>query len=141
MAICGTCGKHDIFLTMTVSPNWPEIQKELLWEVDPAPGANHQRRRHKASDHPDIVACVFELKKNALLKEIKDSIFGKKWLLESRLWNSKKEDYHTFMFLFGCIKMIKFMMLSRLTPLYLPKSLIPNSSPDCYQLYASWSLW
>ena len=72
MAICRTYGKPDIFLTMTANPNWPEIQEELLWEVDPAPGANHQRRRQKASDCPDIVAHVFELKKNALLKEIKD---------------------------------------------------------------------
>ena len=75
MAICRTYGKPDIFLTMTANPNWPEIQEELLWEVDPAPGANHQRRRQKASDRPDIVARVFELKENALLKEIKDGIF------------------------------------------------------------------
>jgi hypothetical protein len=77
MAICRTYGKPDIFLTMTANPNWPEIQEELLWEADPAPGANYQRRRQKASDRPDIVARVFELKKNALLKEIKDGIFGK----------------------------------------------------------------
>ena len=77
MAICRTYGKPDIFLTMTANPNWPEIQEQLLWEVDPAPGANYQRRRQKASDHPDIVARVFELKKNALLKEIKEGIFGK----------------------------------------------------------------
>src|SRR5271170_7495737 len=62
-------------------------------------------------------------RRNALLKEIKEE----RWLLGSRLWNSRREVYHIFMFLFGCIKMIKFMMLSKLTPLYLLKSQIPNS--------------
>ena len=76
MAICRTYGKPDIFLTMTAYSNWPEIQEELLWEADPAPGTNYQRRRQKASDCPDIVACVFELKKNSLLKEIREGIFG-----------------------------------------------------------------
>ena len=60
----------DIFLTMTANPNWPEIQDQLLW---PPPGANYQRRKQKASDRPDIVAHVFEVK-NALLKEIHGGI-------------------------------------------------------------------
>ena len=77
MAIVRTFGKPDIFLTMTANPNWPEIQDQLLWEVPPGPGANHQRRRQKASDRPDIVARVFELKKNAMLKDIKDGMFGR----------------------------------------------------------------
>ena len=50
MAICRTYGKPEIFFTMTANPNWPEIQDQLLWEADPAPDANHQRRRQKASD-------------------------------------------------------------------------------------------
>jgi hypothetical protein len=77
MAIARTFGKPDIFLTMTANPNWPEIQDQLLWEVPPAQGENHHRRRQKASDHPDIVARIFELKKNAMLKEIKDGLFGR----------------------------------------------------------------
>ena len=77
MAIVRTFGKPDIFLTMTANPNWPEIQDQLLWQVSPGPGANHQRRRHKASDRPDIVTCVFEQKKNALLKEINNGKFGR----------------------------------------------------------------
>ena len=77
MAIVRTFGKPDIFYTMTANPNWPEIQEQLLWEVPPGPGANHQRRRQKASDRPDIVARVFEAKKNAALKEIKDGKFGR----------------------------------------------------------------
>jgi hypothetical protein len=62
---------------MTANPNWPEIQEQLLWEVPPGAGANHQRRKQKASDRPDIVARVFEMKKNELLKEIKDGLFGR----------------------------------------------------------------
>ena len=78
MAICRTFRKPDIFITMTENPNWPEIQEQLLWEVPPNAGANHQRRKQKASDRPDIVARVFELKKNELLKDInKHGILGK----------------------------------------------------------------
>ena len=63
---------------MTANPNWPEIQEQLLWEVPPGAGANHhQRRKQKASDRPDIVARVFEMKKNELLKEVKDGLFGR----------------------------------------------------------------
>ena len=77
MAIARTYGKPDIFYTMTANPNWPEIQDQLLWEVPPAPGANHQRRKQHASDRPDITARVFELKKNAALKDIKGGMFGR----------------------------------------------------------------
>ena len=76
MAICHAFNKPDIFLTMTANPNWPEIQDQLLSEVPPPHGANYRRRKQKASDHPDIVARVFEQKKNALLKEIHDGLFG-----------------------------------------------------------------
>ncbi|KAF6170596.1 hypothetical protein GIB67_030573 [Kingdonia uniflora] len=55
----------DIFLTITANPNWPEIQKALL---------PHQN----AIDRPDLVAHVFELKRRALMKEIKkNKVFGK----------------------------------------------------------------
>ena len=77
MAICRTYGKPDIFYTMTANPNWPEIQDNLLWEVPPGPGANHQRRRQKATDRPDIVACIFEQRKNAALKDIQNGLFGR----------------------------------------------------------------
>ena len=76
MAICRAFNKPDIFLTMTANPNWPEIQDQLLSEVPPPHGANYRRRKQKASDRPDIVARVFEQKKNALLKEIHDGLFG-----------------------------------------------------------------
>ncbi|KXN91247.1 hypothetical protein AN958_01607, partial [Leucoagaricus sp. SymC.cos] len=48
---------------ITANPNWEEIQSALL------PGQT-------ASDHPDIVAQVFEQKKKALLKEIMNGLFG-----------------------------------------------------------------
>ncbi|KAG6863125.1 hypothetical protein C0993_012774, partial [Termitomyces sp. T159_Od127] len=48
---------------------WAEIEKALLKE----PAVNGKKQT--ASDQLDIVARVFELKKNALLKEIKDGLF------------------------------------------------------------------
>jgi hypothetical protein len=70
---------------MTANPNWPEIQEQLLWEVPPTAGANHRRRKQKASDRPDIVARVFEEKKNALLNEIKDGIIEEQNTVAIRL--------------------------------------------------------
>ena len=77
MAISRAFSKPDIFVTMTANPNWPEIQSQLLWEVPPGAGANHQRRQQHASDRPDIVARVFELKKDAYLKDIQNGLFGR----------------------------------------------------------------
>lgn len=70
MAICRFCRKPDIFLTMTANPNWPEIQEALLKEE------NETGKKQTAADRPDIVARVFQLKKEALLKEIRDGLFG-----------------------------------------------------------------
>jgi Helitron helicase-like domain at N-terminus len=65
MAITRYYRHPDIFLTMTASPSWPEITRELLPE-------------QRASDRPDLVARIFELKRRALLKDIKQNgIFGK----------------------------------------------------------------
>ncbi|ETW79933.1 hypothetical protein HETIRDRAFT_171550 [Heterobasidion irregulare TC 32-1] len=68
MAITHHCHKPDIFLTMTANPNWPEIQKELL-KYDSGTTQN-------PSDCPDLVARVFAQKMKALLKEIKEGLFG-----------------------------------------------------------------
>lgn len=57
MAITRFEGKPDLFLTMTTNPRWPEILAALLPGQDP-------------SDRPDIVARVFNMKKNALLNDI-----------------------------------------------------------------------
>ncbi|XP_026428881.1 uncharacterized protein LOC113324805 [Papaver somniferum] len=54
-----------VFLTMTANPNWPEIQGELL---------QHQYACHR----PDLLARVFELKRNDLMNEIaNNNVFGK----------------------------------------------------------------
>ena len=64
MAIARHFKKIDIFMTMTANPTWPEIERELL---------NGQ----SASDRPDLVARVFQLKKKALLHAVtKEGIFG-----------------------------------------------------------------
>ena len=70
MAICRHFRKPDLFLTMTANPTWAEIQEALLKE----PSVNGKKQI--AADQPDIVARVFEAKKNQVLKEIKDGLFG-----------------------------------------------------------------
>lgn len=72
MAITRYNQHPDIFLTMTANPKWPEITEALL---------PHQ----KAVDRPDLVACVFELKRKCLMKEIKK---------EERLWQSSWICFH-----------------------------------------------
>jgi hypothetical protein len=64
MAIARYFQKVDIFLTMTTNPRWEEIERELL------PGQT-------SYDHPDLVARVFEMKKNIVLDYIyKHGVFG-----------------------------------------------------------------
>lgn len=58
MAITRFYHHPDIFGTMTANPNWPEITNALL------PGQT-------ASDRPDLIARVFNLKRHALLNDIK----------------------------------------------------------------------
>jgi hypothetical protein len=77
MAICCAFQKPDLFLTITANPNWPEIQDALLEEELPDPTSNTCRRKQIASDRPDIVAHVFEQKKNALLKDIRGGALSK----------------------------------------------------------------
>ena len=74
MAICREFHKPDLFLTMTCNPMWPEIVSEL------SPGQT-------AHDRPDLVARVFNLKKDAFLEDIiTRGIFGKvpayMWVIE-----------------------------------------------------------
>lgn len=47
----------DLFITMTANPEWPEIKNNLL------PGQT-------ASDHPDLVSCVFHCKLKHLIHDI-----------------------------------------------------------------------
>ncbi|XP_044005460.1 uncharacterized protein LOC122850368 [Aphidius gifuensis] len=63
MAIVQKFGKPDLFVTMTCNPNWREIQENLL------PGQT-------ASDRPDIVSRVFNIKKDELITTIvKNKLF------------------------------------------------------------------
>ncbi|KNZ81990.1 hypothetical protein J132_09313 [Termitomyces sp. J132] len=55
---------------MTANPKWSEIEEALLKE----PAVN--RKKQTAANRPDIVARVFELRKNAVVKEIKEGLFG-----------------------------------------------------------------
>jgi hypothetical protein len=56
-------GKPDLFVTFTCNPKWEEITDALL------PG-------QIAKDRPELVTRVFNLKLDALLKEIKDGVLG-----------------------------------------------------------------
>jgi len=55
--------KLGLFVTFTCNPKWKEITDTLL------PGQN-------AKDRPELVTRVFNLKLDALLKDIKDSVLG-----------------------------------------------------------------
>jgi hypothetical protein len=65
MAVFTKYGKPDAFITMTCNPYWPEILKELL---------PHQ----SLSDRPDLCARVFNLKRKALMDDLrKGEVLGK----------------------------------------------------------------
>ena len=71
MAICRKYRKPDLFITFTCNPYWEEIIKEL-------------RDGEIVQDRPDLVSRVFKLKKDQLIKDIKDGqIFGK---VSAYLW-------------------------------------------------------
>jgi hypothetical protein len=57
MAVVQKKGRPDLFITITCNQNWPEIQENLK------PGQT-------AADRPDIVSRVFQLRSNAILKDI-----------------------------------------------------------------------
>ena len=64
MAIVAAHGRPDLFITMTCNPKWKEITENLL------PG-------QRASDRPDIVTRVFQMKLSILLDDVtKRHIFG-----------------------------------------------------------------
>ena len=64
MALVGKLGKPDLFLTFTCNPKWSEIIENLL------PGQT-------ASDRPDLVNRVFNMKLESLMKDVcKDDVLG-----------------------------------------------------------------
>jgi len=74
MSIVKKYGKPDFFITMTASPTWPELTKNL-------------RKGETAATRPDLMARVFHLKLRALLDELlKKQVLGKPlaytWVVE-----------------------------------------------------------
>jgi len=57
MALIKKFGKPDLFIPMTCNPNWPKILHEL-------------RPGEEANDRPDLTSKVFNMKLNALLKDL-----------------------------------------------------------------------
>ena len=67
MAICRWYSNPDLFITMTANSKWQEIE-HMLSKTD----------GHRAEDRPDIVARVFKLKLEQLMKQLmQKSHFGK----------------------------------------------------------------
>ncbi|XP_031124262.1 uncharacterized protein LOC116026977 [Ipomoea triloba] len=63
-----TQGYPSLFITFTCNPKWPEIQRYV------------QLRGLRAEDRPDIVARIFKMKLDSLIKEFKaGQLFGPKW--------------------------------------------------------------
>lgn len=60
MAICRWVGHPDIFLTFTCNAKWPEIQQV----IQKTPGL-------KVEDRPDIIARVFKIKLDELMKDLR----------------------------------------------------------------------
>ena len=64
IAILRKFSKPDLFITMTCNPGWPEILTNL-------------GRGQRAEDRPDVVARVFKLKLDQLMKDIvQGQVFG-----------------------------------------------------------------
>jgi hypothetical protein len=65
MAIARYYRTVDIFMTVTTNPDWPEIVRELLPSQYP-------------SDCPDLIVRVFQLKKEAIIRDIHmNGVFGR----------------------------------------------------------------
>ncbi|GBN27558.1 hypothetical protein AVEN_167654-1, partial [Araneus ventricosus] len=65
MSIVRDFGKPDLFLTFTCNPKWKEIKDNLFLGQKP-------------HDRPDLVARVFDIKKKALLQDLKkNGILGR----------------------------------------------------------------
>ncbi|GMF45631.1 unnamed protein product [Phytophthora fragariaefolia] len=65
MAVVREFGKPDVFVTMTCSPTWDEIQEKI-------PDENQS-----AQDRPDVVGRVYQVKLAALLKDLDEGVLGR----------------------------------------------------------------
>jgi Helitron helicase-like domain at N-terminus len=64
MAVAQYYHGFDLFITLTLNPNWPKIKNKLLPMQSPA-------------DRPNLVVCVFCLYQNSLITNLMDrNIFG-----------------------------------------------------------------
>ncbi|XP_031131707.1 uncharacterized protein LOC116033092 [Ipomoea triloba] len=65
MAICRQIGYPHLFITFTCNPKWPEIERYVV------------HRGLKPEDRPDIICCVFKMKLDAMIEDIKtQKLFG-----------------------------------------------------------------
>lgn len=65
MAICKWAGYPDLFMTFTCNPKWPEIIRYV------------EKRGLKPEDRPDIIARVFKIKLDNMIKEFRQKkLFG-----------------------------------------------------------------
>ncbi|KAF5793897.1 putative DNA helicase [Helianthus annuus] len=64
MAICRWAGTPDLFITMTCNPRWPEVDRHISATT---PGRT-------ASDRPDILARVFKIRLDELIKDLRKKI-------------------------------------------------------------------
>ena len=73
MRIVRNCGKSNIFLTFTCNTKWEEITQFLL------PG-------QVASDRPDLVSRVFQMKLKELISDLEKGLLGqmvgKVWVVD-----------------------------------------------------------
>ncbi|MCI23078.1 helicase-like protein, partial [Trifolium medium] len=66
MAISASVGFPDLFITFTCNPNWPEILRLL------------SKTHLKPQDRPDIIARVFKIKLDELMRDLtKKHVLGK----------------------------------------------------------------
>ena len=67
------CGKPDIFLTFTCTTKWEEITQSLL-------------AGQVASDRPDLVCRVFQMKLKELIRDLEKGLLGQ---LVGKVWVAK----------------------------------------------------
>nr|XP_043611794.1 uncharacterized protein LOC122583457 [Erigeron canadensis] len=61
MTLCKWYGYPDLFITITCNPKWPEILRFL------------EKHGLKPEDRPDITTCMFKMKLDMLISDLKDN--------------------------------------------------------------------
>ena len=117
-------GRPSLFITMTCSTKWPEIQRELF------PG-------QKTEDREDIVARVFNQKRKSLINAIKTgNFFGTvECFMLSNEWQ-KRGLPHQHM-LVWLAEEIHPSMLDKIISAEIPD---PSKDPELYKLMKTWML-